>query len=368
MPLVRYDVACRELDRALPGFAGSQTTAQRCEACDVTEQNENPEATPAQQNARVDGFDVLRLLCVLGVVVLHVAAQAELVTGSAAMTALGESMRWSTPALFVISGFLAGSAPARAFFTALGRRAKRLLVPYAFWTVVYVAVAMVVDHSPAPTLFAVVFMGGSQYSTHLWFLVTLMICVPIGLLLKNRWASLCAVVIGLALLGARYLTGWTTPLDWQISLYYPFLNWLELYLLGVLAGQWWTRSPTRAFSAWLTVAAPVAIAVGVSAAVEWTVGGTSLAGFVTLAAVAVALTLVARVSAGVSRQVSAVSSTALGVYIVHPLFMAAFGRIVPVAAIGPWAWVAVATVCVAALSIAVTLALARMPFVRRVVQ
>ena len=299
---------------------------------------------------------------------LHVAAQAQLVSGDASLLAMSESMRWATPTLFVISGFLAGSAPARGFFAALGRRAVRLLLPYAFWVAVYIAVASLVDRAPFPHLFDVVFLGGSQYSTHLWFLTTLLICVPVGLLLTNKYAALGAALLGFGLLTIRYLTGWATPLDWPISLYYPFLNWLELYLIGVVLARWLGPAQLKSAPARWAAAPAFVLAVAMSAAVYWTVGGTSLLGYLALVAAAALLALAARSMGSLPRQVQGLCTTALGVYIVHPLFMAAFGRVVPVARLTPGMWVVSATIVVTVASILATLALGRIPLLKRVVQ
>ena len=307
------------------------------------------------------GLDALRLACVCAVVVLHVAQKAGDAAGPTWLRVVGGAVLWAVPTLFVLSGFLAGVAPVGRFLPRLGRRASRLLVPYVFWVAVYFAVAWVVPTELGRSL------GAWMIDSHLWFLLTLLLCVPAGLVLTDRYSATSAVLMGAVLLGVRYATGWATPLDWHISATYPFLNWLELYVVGVALGRWLGYPRARSATPLVRLAAPVFASVLAAAALYWAVSWSSPLGYIVVGAIAVLLTLLLRVSLELPGWIEALYPVSLGIYVLHPMFATAFAKVVPVAGSTATLWTIVSAACVVVASAVVAVALGRMPVVRRVV-
>lgn len=318
-------------------------------------------------NERLEGLDALRLAAVYGVLLMHVIEQAMFSTHLPYLVPLKWSLQWPIPALFVVSGLLAGLAPRRGFVETLARRAQRLLIPFAFWVAVYVLLAYAVNREPIPPLVELAH-GGGVYGSHLWFLFTLFLCVPFGRLLAEKRLALAVAVVGAFALGIKELLGWNSPIDYAFSTIYPFWNWLELYIVGVALALWLPARPPRTLGVGVGLAIPLAIATADSLGVYLTIGFWSGPGFVVLASAGVVLTLLAWLVRSVPRSLRALTPATLGVFVLHPAVIAGLNRVYPAGAGPLWLWFVVMTVLTTALCFGLTFAMARVPLLREVVQ
>jgi surface polysaccharide O-acyltransferase-like enzyme len=316
--------------------------------------------------ARFEGLDLLRLLAVIAVVVLHVFATEAADVGGAGLSVVVAGMRWAVPALFALAGLLSVPSAGRPAGAYLGRRVVRLGVPYAFWVAAYLAAGAVFKTPHVPTLMELFFRGGSEYGFHLWFLTTLLLCAPITLIARSWKVGAVVVGIGAAMLLGRYLGGWRTPLDLPISLGYPFLNWLEVYAAGVLAGHLLAARPRLTGSATSAGVTMICACLGaVAAYVLW--GGTSALTYVVVSVAALALVFAFRFPATFPDWVHTACTMSLGVYLVHPMIHAAWGQLVKAPLLPPLPWAIVSTVVVLTGSTAVALVLLRLPPMKRFV-
>ena len=128
------------------------------------------------------GLDTARVGAALGTVWIHSVQSSE-------MAPWGEVGRFAVPFFSVTAAILLVEAlhanPDRSFVSYVSRRAKRLYVPFALWTVVYLAARSLkhaVFHSGEPIVFyPSILLNGSAH--HLWFLPALTLwtiaCFPL---------------------------------------------------------------------------------------------------------------------------------------------------------------------------------------------
>lgn len=142
-------------------------------------------------------LDVLRFAAVCGVVLQHGLWVPAHAGEEPALAALGLTM-WAVPLLFAVSGYLS-TASGRALV--LGRRMRRLLVPYGVWSLALLAYAAQGAiragrwSTTRPDWLGVVFAGEAFYT--LWFLAMLAYVTLIGWALRStraRVVVLCAAL------------------------------------------------------------------------------------------------------------------------------------------------------------------------------
>lgn len=129
-------------------------------------------------------LDVLRFVAVYAVVLQHSIMVSAHAGVKPSLAVLGSSM-WAVPLLFAASGFL---STMRNRTVDLGRRMRRLLLPYAVWSVVLFAYAAQGAIRAGESLssinwFGVVFAGEAYYS--LWFLAMLVYVTLVGWALQS---------------------------------------------------------------------------------------------------------------------------------------------------------------------------------------
>ena len=190
--------------------------------------------------SRLKNLDCLKAVAMFAVLVLH-APQTD-VTRSTAWQFFNQFCRFAVPCFFLVSGFFF----ARSFQKAAdGRKVilryvSRLLVLFLFWAFFYAVVPPFGNDPPYPT--PVVrehleyiarhprqFMIAG-YALHLWFLSSLfqgIFLVGGCLYLRRPWVALAggAVLFGVALLGAPYAhaVGWKWGFDMKEGPFYATL-------------------------------------------------------------------------------------------------------------------------------------------------
>lgn len=328
-------------------------------------------------------LDRLRVLSAYAVVALHVCAF--YVTGAPvgsgvwwAANSIDSALRWCVPFFVMITGALLvpkleQGIAARDFY----RRRAVLLVPFVFWIAAYLAYHTLVKTAllgePYDVLAAIAALWHQPPHYHLWYLymiVPLLLFAPVLARLRPRgaWAFLL-----LALPAAIWF--------WQLSGDVPrtplLLRFLEF--MGYLLAGYWLFAMRPCARSMFAIAA-IALAV-VSAALvafltyqhcQQSVCSFSpyydyhgpLVVVLSLSLFAVLLRLMPRSH---SRVIAFINPLALGIYLIHPVFVDVAFYVLP-AAQAPLMALPLMMLLVAALSTAAAYAISRIPYLRRVIQ
>ncbi len=141
-----------------------------------------------QKNARIQAFDLARFIGISIVVLQH--------SGFMSERALVFWTSFSMPLFFVISGYFFGMGIRKGreegFGAGITKRAKRLLIPYAFFSVLYLAVYVVLELFHGRTPEAIVLLdhvekAGSLYGPSVtWFLSALFLSELLVRLICSR--------------------------------------------------------------------------------------------------------------------------------------------------------------------------------------
>lgn len=294
--------------------------------------------TPAA-GERIGYYDALRVAAMIGVILIHVCAQAatDLATegqalgiGWHAANLLDSLGRFAVPVyLMITGGLLLGkpSAPSVVF----RKRIPRVAVPLLFWTVVYLVLqaATVPDYDWKGAVLGIV---GKPAEIHLWYLYALIaiyLLLPfLQLLVRHAPRRILWYGIVLWLLFScfwRAAAGLIPALELSD---YANLDMLGGYLGYVLLG-WLLSTQERLPSQKLCVAA-VILGVGITAAGTWLMtwragelNGVFYQYFmpnVVLAAAGV-FCLFRRRTAGSGAWLRRLSGLSFGVYLVHEVFL-----------------------------------------------
>ncbi len=159
------------------------------------------------QTSRIMAFDLARFLGISIVVLQH--------SGFMSTEALVFWTSFSMPLFFVISGYFLGreirKTGGEIVGDRIGKRAKRLLIPYAFFSVLYLAVYVILEcfHGRTPELPALLDLIGKTLSLYgpsvTWFLSALFLAeLLIRMIVSRKW--------GIRLPGIVLLAGMTIAL------------------------------------------------------------------------------------------------------------------------------------------------------------
>ena len=157
-------------------------------------------------SSRNAAFDALRVLCLLGIITLHVAGG-----GFAGMKPLGfvldELSRFAVPVFFVLSAWFWKDADLERPLRLIAKVALRVLPAFVLWLGIVLAVEGLTSPDKAlrplapENIINTLWTGGPAF--HLWFLPALVVGTAI-VSISTRWLG-WTVTAGLAL--ALYLTG-----------------------------------------------------------------------------------------------------------------------------------------------------------------
>jgi len=329
---------------------------------------------------RNPAFDLLRTAAIFAVVWLHVSAVAVMPDaalerpGWLAADLLAAFSRWSVPAFVLLSGALLLDRPLhadpRAFYR---KRARRILLPLLFWTVFYILWIFLNQRSIdfAPLWFPIL-QGRAYY--HLWFLymtACLSLAAPgISWLLariRPAWQPALALLFlsaGMADLIWRRATGTPDP--------YFIIQWIP-YTGYFILGGWLAKRPPRYASrvyvavfvaAGLLTAAGAAGLLAAGRGLRWDLAYEYFSPSVALAALAAFRGCQALPAATLEKhtvRLRAAAGLALGVYLVHPIFLdlaLKFGLRVDAA---PLLFIPLTSAAIFALSLGLAAALAAHP-------
>lgn len=188
--------------------------------------------------SRIAGVDGLRVAAVVGVVSIHTAGL--FVYGDAGVLArliVGGS-DWAVAALFAVSGFSAHLSDVRSGFArrpfgdTVAGLARRLLVPYMFWSLFYVAwrqaLGVGMPFRPSALMGAVLF---GQTAWHLWFLPALFVCQLVGWYASTHRRRVLVLALAAAAFAVRLVISRDAIFAYA-AFRYAAPGWLLIYSLG----------------------------------------------------------------------------------------------------------------------------------------
>ncbi|WP_252257619.1 hypothetical protein [Erythrobacter aurantius] len=233
--------------------------------------------------ARNQNIELVRIASALGIVLFHSGAPGAAIgySGLIAFTAL--------------STYFANSDATKL--------AKRVLVPWLFWSIFYFAWRFAADGNPFHD--GLTPLQSALYGTHLWFLPFIFVVNVVVSKLRSEHLPLVCSLLAFAFLAA---TPWWREI--QLSFDPPLIQFLHAIPAALLGIAFRTR-------------AGIAIsALGLGVCMFWQIGGVSLPYALGGGAVMAAI-LLPRISLNVEN----VSACMLGVYLVHIAALGVFNRI-----------------------------------------
>jgi len=339
----------------------------------------SPDRPQAEGLDRLLWIDLLRVASAYAIVVFHAISDT-----TRANYGLG-LLRWPVPLFVAISGalLLHGSRTESAgeFYR---RRVRRLLAPLVVWSIFYLVYRKMVFGSGDPVDFkrmAFHILTGRP-TVHLWFLYMLLGLYLVTPFLRTyvRAASERETqLLALAVLTVTYIhESWASFAPSQpgiaLTLFVPYVG---LFLYGHVL-----RSlPERRFPSWTlgitVIASLVALSAGTTLLPRWTrLPGALVSAHsapLTVALIGAGFLLArqtvgsgARLPAWLREAVGSMAGVSLGIYIIHPVFQ----RILEtqfLALRGNPAWEVLLATGTFAISYGVCVALARLPYARRLV-
>jgi peptidoglycan/LPS O-acetylase OafA/YrhL len=262
----------------------------------------------ARTSARIEGYDWLRLLAAINVVLFHVSP-----------TATGFLGRGGVPAFLMI----AASIPAmrtelEAFAPFAAHRARRILVPWLFWSVVFALVAGVryFHRGIVPDWTVHHLLIGT--SMHLWFFPavfvgTILVWIVLWLIGPRSDSLGLALILGSGV-GLFAVHAWLSKSG---ALSAPYGQWLfaaPALAIGIALGLA-CRETNRARRRLLLIAVGLAALLG--AGLHWAIDDQGSAISYFLAGTALPASLLLPLRSGVLLQ--SFTRVSLGVYALHPL-------------------------------------------------
>ena len=315
------------------------------------------------RGSRVLGIDAVKFIASVGIVALHMGSKVAannpaLIFGPLVIAAF----RWGVPVFFIAAGYLQARGMSKSSGAAwLRRRAVRLYGIYAIWTVIYLVAGTFVEPGHRVSLSGLLLFGGGEFGFHLWFLPVLIATSAVGVLLKSKVARIACLAVCMSLVFAR-LGGWMLPGDALLGSGAPFSHWLLLYCAGMLLNDYRPSvcgarfrysSPVSVGLFALSGAALLAIVDFSMRTDAYTLRAVTVFGIASAIAL-VMFVLGLNLSLPLKSRVSSVFGFSLGVYLIHPMARAAFGRILPLGSMDPVVWMALGFLVVLGLSMGVT--------------
>ena len=324
---------------------------------------------PATPRPRLTGSDALRVVAAVGVILIHSSAWGPaLPYGGVNLIA-----RFSVPAFMVLTGILLGYqyTGRQLGMRFMRRRAGRTLIPWLAWVPVFLVFDLVTgSFHPSPAAFSYSFRTGFG---HLWYLLLIPQMYLVFAFWPKRWSWRLAI-IAMAVQTALCLVRVTTvlPSGWQEQLvltygYLLFPFWIGYFAVGVAAGRTFfmpagaprggaprgvdalrqslTTEAHARMRGVIVICATAAVAASGYLLLNLKFHGAPWVGFlqgtgaflnpvlpifvlsITVWVFAAAPPLMRR-SQALARSLRFLGDLSLGIYIVHPIFLWVFGRLV----------------------------------------
>jgi len=299
---------------------------------------------------RLAASDALRVVAAVGVVLIHSSAWGPAST----FGGVNSITRFSVPAFMVLTGILLGYqySGRDLGLQFMRRRAARTLIPWLAWVPVFLVFDLLTGTLRA-TPAAVSYQFGTGFG-HLWYLLLIPQMYVAFAFWPRRWSwslAIGAMALQTALCVVRITVAFPNGWQEQLLLTYGFLLfpfWLGYFAVGVAVGRTLlARSMSQSGGATLrsVIIGASAVAVGASGylllnlrytGARWAgdLQGTEaflnpvlpLLVFSIAVWVFAAAPMLMRGSPALARSLRFLGDLSLGIYIVHPIFLWLFGR------------------------------------------
>lgn len=197
--------------------------------------------------------DAFKLLAMLGVVLAHLPRHGRFSPDAWNLVSVAQEWTgWCVLAFFAVSGVLFSARPIGSLGEELGRRAKRLLVPWVSFSVLYkvaigllAAIGLVTKYPPPPTdLSQLCRWALIPAAPQLYFLPYLFLVQVVGVAVAKRGSVVYAVA---GCLGLGIWLSWSLQTDDFKLLHGPQLQLLPLYFAFFFGGAFAAGLPPRMF-------------------------------------------------------------------------------------------------------------------------
>ncbi|MES2699826.1 MAG: acyltransferase family protein [Pseudomonadota bacterium] len=260
--------------------------------------------------ARNQAIELLRTGAALGIVAFHAAID-------------GAAVFYAGLVVFLFLASMMEVGPNWERPRTAPQLARRLLIPFVFWYLVYLAANVAFGRPPFPSLhpLTVIFAGPS---VHLWFL-PFIFAVLVLLNVAKRRVSAQGVLLVAATLAAVVLAAasWWRPVAGEFPV--PVPQWAHAAAAVLLGAAFGAAGRNRGKAA--TVIAGVIILAGLAALVVWPAPGVTAAYLIGVAGCTAAVALKQWVPE--RWNVQPVADCMFGVYLIHVLALAAGGLVLP---------------------------------------
>lgn len=197
-------------------------------------------------SSRIEYFDILRGLAILGVVAIHSSVtglQFEQNTLNFNFTVLWRNaLNFSVPLFLAISGYFLAKKNIQnysEYFTFLKKQIPRVYTPLLFWSVVWLAFAVFIFNQPI--LNEIIKLVTFQ-STGIYYFIAVIVqfylLMPILYRLATYWGLIFSVLISVGMTIAIAYLRYYTDLILPIILYAGnFATWMMFFVLGLYIGK-----------------------------------------------------------------------------------------------------------------------------------
>ena len=316
------------------------------------------------RDPRLDG---LKFAAALAVVIQHVAAAVMGASFSPLAIGINAACRWAVPMFLLTAGYLHGRKGATGHTLEwLLPRLRRLAIPYAFWSVFFVAYFSWLFGYPyvhtRTGLLDVVLFGGAGF----WFLAFLLYASAIGAALSTVTGRRVGIALGLASYVGVVAFRVRPPWPGAVQFFLIAGLSLALYLIGMASAE----KPLRLSPAFATLIGVLATVAGVLAALAIASSPWREPVVASLGALS-AFLLFSAVRAGANPfGVSGLAwggDLSLGIYVIQGVWLYGFMQLVPVVRLADSTWLALGALAVLPLTVVSTIALKRVRALRAVV-
>lgn len=306
---------------------------------------------------RVVSLDALKFLAAAAIVALHMGSKATAEQPSIlAGQLITAAFRWAVPVFFVVAGYLhARKMPAIDSLAGIWKRTRRLYGVYAVWTAVYVAAGFITERSLPTSLLGLLLQGGGNVGYHLWFLPVLAAASAAAAILGSKWVRTLVAALCVSLVIAR-LQGYVIPYD-EVLGGAPLSHWFLLYLIGMLLPQTTCSEESSDGLRRASLIAAAAVGSCLLAAYAYVTRSSPQAEqaewlFIIGSLLAVALVVGSILIAhGWSHRMMPVYRLSFGIYLIHYMMRALFGRVFPLGNGNVLGWAGIGFVIVFSMSL-----------------
>lgn len=195
---------------------------------------------------RIDYFDVLRGLAIIGVVAIH-SSRLVLQSGDESIN-FYVSILWkniwsySVPLFISISGYFLSKKSFHRwqdYFSFLGKQIPRVYLPMLFWSLIFLCIALIyTDTSIVNEIVKLVTFQSAGPFYFIALIIQYYLLLPFLKTLANTKGLIVSILVSCLTIGVIFFTRYFIDVDLPLIVYSGnFLTWLMFFVLGLYYGQ-----------------------------------------------------------------------------------------------------------------------------------